>query len=244
MKKALVLGGSGGIGRAIAKQYAQAGYEVIFTYLSNEQVGREVAEEISESNNNKAIATQLDVTSDSEVKSFFESLDALDVMVYAIATDIPKSVDNASFEEWKAVTGTMVDGAFLTTHYAVPLLAKSENPNIIYLPSMDGIRPDGTYLAYQVSEASFIAMTKGNAKYLGKTYGIRVNAVCPGPVRTGLWDKVGNNTDEQWNQFAKDSPLGRVALPEDIARACLSLSEDSGKFLNGNLLFVDGGSGL
>src|SRR5580700_1605445 len=238
-KKVLVVGGSGGIGAQIALDYAKTGYQVGVTYFHNHKRATEIQSQIQKSGG-EAECYQVDVRDELSVKRLFEGITELDVLIIAAATEAPKSVEKASYEEWREVTSTMIDGAFLCTKYAVPVLAKSDNPNILYFASMDGIRPDGTYLAYQVSEASLIAMTRGNAKYLASNYGIRVNAVCPGPVRTPLWDKVGDNTDELWEKFATENPLKRVATPEDVARACLSLTEDPGKFLNSNLLFVNG----
>ena len=243
MKHALIIGGSGGIGRAVATAYAGAGYAVGITYFENNEQAENTKAEI-DGNGGTAGCFQVDITKEDSVKALFEKLSALDTLIIAAATEIPKSVEDASYDDWRFVTGVMIDGPFLCTKYALPLLTKSDNPNIVFFASMDGIRPNGEYLAYQVSEAANIAMMKANAKYLGSKYKIRVNAICPGPVRTGLWDKAGDNTDETWESFAKSNPLGRVGTPEDVARACLSLTEDEGKFLNGNTLFVDGGSGL
>lgn len=238
-KKVLVIGGSGGIGAQIALDYAKAGYQVGISYFHNKQKATEVQSQI-QGGGGRAECSRVDVRDESSVKRLFEGIAGLDVLIIAAATEAPKSVEKASYEEWREVTSTMIDGAFLCTKYAVPLLAKSDNPNILYFASMAGIRPDGEYLAYQISEASLIAMTRGNAKYLASNYGIRVNAIRPGPVRTSLWDKVGDNTDVLWEKFAKENPLKRVATPADVARACLSLTEDPGKFLNSNLLFVNG----
>ncbi len=238
-KRVLVIGGSGGIGNQIAIDYAKVGYQVEIAYFHNQEKATEIQNQIQKAGG-QAECHKVDIRDESSVKQLFEKITELDVLILAAATEAPKSVEKATFKEWRDITGTMVDGAFLCTKYAVPLLAKSNNPNILYFASMDGVRPDGEYLAYQVSEAALIAMTRGNATYLAKNYGIRVNAICPGPVRTPLWDKVGGNTDELWEKFAKENPLKRVATPEDVSRACLSLTEDPGKFLNSNLLFVNG----
>jgi NAD(P)-dependent dehydrogenase (short-subunit alcohol dehydrogenase family) len=238
-KKVLIVGGSGGIGAQISLDYANAGYDVGITYFQNQKKANKTRLQIQQGGG-QAECYEVDIRDEPSVKELFKGFANLDVLIIAAATEAPKSVEKVSFKEWREVTSTMIDGAFLCTKYAVPILAKSENPNILYFASMDGIRPDGTYLAYQVSEAALIAMTRGNAKYLASEYGIRVNAICPGPVRTPLWDKVGGNNNELWEKFAKDNPLKRVATPEDVSRACLSLTEDPGRFLNSNLLFVNG----
>ena len=237
--RALIVGGSGGIGGPIAAAYARAGYEVVLTYHKNKKAAAAFAKEIGD----KASVAQVDVADDASVKKLFGSLDALDVLIFSVAEEKPLGVDEASFKDWTLVTRPMIDGAFLCTHYAVPLLKKSKNPNVVYLPSTDGLRPDGEYIAYQVSEASLMALTKGNAKRLAKKYKIRVNSVCPGRTRTPLWDKVGDNTDEMWRKSADNNPLGRVTEPEDVAQACIYLTEDPGKYANGNFLFVNGEGG-
>jgi 3-oxoacyl-[acyl-carrier protein] reductase len=239
MRTALIVGGSGGIGSVIAVEYAKAGYNIVLTYGNNQAKAEEIVKIVT-TIGRSAKAVQVDVANPKSVEKLFANLDILDVMVFSVANEIPLGVDDATYEQWRAVMGPMTDGAFLCTHYAVPLLKKSDNPNIIYLPSREGTNPNGKYLAYQTSEAAMITMTRANAKYLGKKYKIRVNSVCPGSTRTPLWDKVGENTDKMWEDFAKDNAMGRVCTPTDVARTCLSLTEDPGKYLNGNLLFVNG----
>lgn len=239
MRKALVVGGSGGIGSVIAVEYAKAGYDVVISYGKNKTKADSVVEEILKTGQ-AGSAIQVNVADPDSVEKLFASIDSLDVLVFSIANEIPLGVDDATYDQWRAVMGPMTDGAFLCTHYAVPLLKGSDNPNIIYLPSREGTNPNGEFLAYQTSEAALIAMTRANAKYLAKKYKIRVNSVCPGATNTPLWDKVGENTEKMWQDFAENNALGRVCEPIDVARACLSLTEDAGRYLNGNLLFVNG----
>jgi NAD(P)-dependent dehydrogenase (short-subunit alcohol dehydrogenase family) len=75
-------------------------------------------------------------------------------------------------------------------------------------------------------------------------YGIRVNVVSPGPVRTPLWDSMRSNDDALWREFSEKNPLGRVATPEDIAEAVWLLVNDPTRYLNGNVIYVNGGSHL
>ena len=157
--------------------------------------------------------------------------------------EIAKSIDNASFEEWKLVTSTKIDGVFLCTKYALPLLRQSENANVINLTSHDGERPNPAYLAYCVGTAGVIAMTKALAVSLPKE-GIRVNAVSPGPIRTPLWDALGGGNEEMWREFSQENPMGRNATEADVANAVMMLVNDPGKFLNGNFLYVNGGNHL
>jgi len=86
-------------------------------------------------------------------------------------------------------------------------------------------------------------MAKALARSLPR-YGIRVNVVSPGPVRTPLWDSMRSNDDALWRDLAGRNPLGRVATPEDIAEAVWVLVNDPTRYLNGNVIYVNGGSHL
>lgn len=138
---------------------------------------------------------------------------------------------------------TKLDGAFLCTKHAIPLLQQSDNPSVTYITSVDGERPDGDYIGYQVGTAGLIAMTKANAVYLGRKHGIRVNAVAPGPVRTQLWGPDLTNED-MWQRFNTKSPLHRVGTGTEAGDACVFLANDPHRFLNGAFIDVDGGSRL
>jgi len=82
------------------------------------------------------------------------------------------------------------------------------------------------------------------ALYLGR-YGIRTNAIGPGTTKTiGMWDTFERNNDKMWNNFAKNNPMGRVSTPKDIANATLMIINDESKFLNGNIIYMNGGSHL
>jgi NAD(P)-dependent dehydrogenase (short-subunit alcohol dehydrogenase family) len=86
-------------------------------------------------------------------------------------------------------------------------------------------------------------MIKALARSLPR-YGIRVNAISPGPVRTPLWDSMRGNDDALWREFAEINPLGRVATPGDVAEAVWMLVSDPTRYLNGNVVYVSGGSHL
>ncbi len=135
-KRVLVIGGSGGIGSQIAVDYAKAGYHVEIAYFHNKQKATEIQNQIQKAGG-QAECHQVDIRYEASVKKLFEKMTGLDVLIFAAATEAAKSVEKATFEEWRDITGTMVDGAFLCTKYAVPILAKSDNPNILYFASMD-----------------------------------------------------------------------------------------------------------
>lgn len=244
-KVVLVTGSSKGLGSAISRRFAAAGYHAIVTYHNDRAAGLAVVQAIIDAGGS-ATLHQLDVRSEESVSRLLSDVSSvhgrLDTLVSNAVTEIAKPIDAASLDEWHQVLLTKLDGAFLTTKYAIPLLVKSDNPSVIYITSGDGERPNGEFIGYQIGTAGLIAMTKANAVYLAKKFGIRVNAVSPGPVKTPLWDQLGGENEEMWRGFADSAPVKRIATPEDVADACYFLASDARKFLNGVFLHVDGGS--
>lgn len=244
-KIALITGSSNGIGAGIAKHLAKNGYTVIITYFINKKDGENVVKTIT-SNGGQALLSKLDVMSETSVKATINLINKrfgkLDVLVNNAAVAYITSIENANFEDWKTITRTKIDGNFLCTKYAFPLLKKSDNPNLVIIASSMGERPNPEDYAYCVGTAGTICFMKAMSLALAK-YKIRTNAICPGETRTNMWKDFGD-TDEMWTNFAKKNPLGRVCTPEDIGKAVLMIVEDKTRFLNGNIIYVNGGGHL
>jgi NAD(P)-dependent dehydrogenase (short-subunit alcohol dehydrogenase family) len=243
-KIALVTGASTGIGKAIALRMAQDGYEIAITYKASELLAKAVVQEIQQ-HGSRAIAFKCDVTSNSNVtelrEEFGRHFDHLNVLVNNAGTDIPKSIDTASFEEWSYITRIKTDGPFLVTKAFLDLLRGADNANIINVTSHEGVMPNPAYVAYGVGTAALIAFTKALSVSLPKD-GIRVNGVSPGTVRTPLWEKTGEDSETLWNDLRKKNPMGRVPTVEDVANSVMLLVNDPMRYLNGNFLYVDGGN--
>lgn len=244
MKAIMVTGSSQGIGFGIAQYYASRGFHVCVNYLSNDELAKKAVLQLEDAGASVSLH-RCDVTNEDAVKDMYAEIEALGHQLETVVTnatdEIPKPIDEATLDEWHQVLLTKLDGAFLVTKYAIGPLRGAANPAIIFITSSEGWKPDGEYIAYQVGTAGLIAMMIGNAKYLAKKHGIRVNAVAPGPVKTGLWDKAGQS-EEMWQSFSERSPVGRVPTTEDVAAAVWFLAEDPMKFLNGTTINVDGGS--
>lgn len=244
MRGILITGGTQGIGRGIAEFYTGRGFHAFLNYLSQTSVAEGAAKAILDAGGSCSLH-QADVRVEADVAGMCEAIaesgHQLETLVINAVDEVPKAVDEATFDEWHRVLLTKLDGAFLSLKYAIPLLRKADNPAVAFITSSDGWRPTGEYVAYQVGTAGLIAMANGNSKYLAKKYGIRVNCVSPGPVRTGLWKKAGE-APNMWEDYAARNPLGRVATVEDVAAAVWTLSEDPRKFLNGTMINVDGGT--
>ncbi len=240
---AFVAGSSKGLGAAIAEAFGKLGYHVVVSYRTDRAGAERVAASVT-GVGASATVTPLDVTDEDSVReaySLVDSLGRLDALVVTAVREIPKAVDQATLDEWHTVLHAKLDGAFLMTKHAIPLMGRSDNPSITYVTSIDGERPSGEFIAYQTGTAGLIAFTKANSVYLARKYGIRCNAISPGPVRTPLWDQLGGEDESMWERFARSSPVKRIAAVEDVAAACLFLATDPQRFLNGVFLSVDGG---
>lgn len=244
MKAILITGSSQGIGFGIAKYYAARDFHVCLNYNKDTSKANEAVASLRKLGATPSLY-RCDVKDEHDVRRMYDQIAGsghqLETVVVNATDEIPKAIDEATLQEWHQVLLTKLDGAFLAIKYAIPLLRNADNPAIILITSSEGWRPDGEYLAYQVGTAGLISIMVGNSRYLCKKYGIRVNAVAPGPVHSGLWAKAGGETEQMWREFEEKTPVGRVATTNDIGAAVWYLAEDPMKFLNGTTVNVDGG---
>jgi len=244
-KVAVVTGSSKGIGKAIAIRLAKDSYCVYVTYFTDKAGGQDTVNEIKR-NGGKSLLQKLDVSNENSVSQLMSlvknEFGHLDVLVNNACRDVSKSIEDSSYDEWKLAFNTKIHGAWLSTKHAIPLLKKSKNANVIIISSSADERPSPEILSYAIATAATNSFAKAMATYL-PNYGIRVNAVMPGEVRTANWGELEKD-DKLWRKFADNNPMKRVATTEDIADAVMVLINDPHKFLNGNFFFVNGGSHL
>lgn len=245
-KVALITGSSDGIGQATAKLLGENGYSVVVTYKSNKEKAEETLQYIK-NHGSDGIVVQLDVTDEESVKQCFKTVsdkyDRLDVLVNNAGVDHPSSIEDCTYDTWKEITGPKIDGNFLCTKYALPLLKKPGKADVIVIMSSLDTIVDPEDPAYSVGTAGAVCFVKTMALALAK-YGIRTNGVGPGSVRTKLdyWQEAGLDKDEVWEKFAKSNPLGRVTTVEDVGLTILDVLQNKSQFWNGNFIFVNGGT--
>ena len=162
-KVALVTGSSKGIGQAIAIRLGAEGYYTYVTYRTDKRGGEQTVKRIKASGN-AASLLHLDVRSEESVQNVFKMVadeqGYLNVLVNNAGIEIPKNIEEDSFDEWRAVTETKINGSFLCTKYALPLLKGADNANLIFITSSLGDRPSPDYLAYCIGTAGIIAFVK------------------------------------------------------------------------------------
>ncbi|MCX6807306.1 MAG: SDR family NAD(P)-dependent oxidoreductase [Patescibacteria group bacterium] len=245
MKKriALITGGSSGIGRQIAMDLAKQGIIVCINYSKSDAMAREVQDQITSSGDVASIF-KADVTVESDVIKMYEKIrneyKGLDILINNAGADaeIPSDIENCDYRVWKKIIDLNLNGKFLCTKHAIHLLKKSKFPSIINIASRAGIEPFNEAACYCCAEAGVIMLTGASALELSR-YKIRVNTVSSGLTKTPLTEKFCTNND--FEEYAKNNPSGRIGETKDIANTVLFLISEKAEFINGENINVSGG---
>jgi len=239
-KVALVTGAAQGIGKAIAERLVDEGAEVVIADVALEQASS-VARELSIKR--KTIAVKADVSSAKDVKELFSVVDKefgrLDILVNNAGILLKGRFEEVTEEMWDRTMAVNLKGPFLCGKEALRLMPKGGR--IINITSVDGkvVYYHGHHVPYGVSKAGIIMLTKIMAVELA-SYGINVNGIAPGVVRTEI--SAGSMDDPaHLKEITDEIPLGRLASPEEIAGTVVFLSSKDASYLTGSTIFVDGG---
>jgi 3-oxoacyl-[acyl-carrier protein] reductase len=242
-KIALVTGAGSGIGKCIAETYAREGARVALADL-NADAAKSAARAIG----NNAVALRCDVSKKADVDHALEEtlavFGALDLLVNnAGATHINKPLLEIGEDEFDRIFAVNVKGVFLACQAAVPVLRKRGGGVIINIGSTAGLRPRPGLSAYNATKGAVHVLTKSLAVELAPD-GIRVCAIAPVATDTPLLPSFLGPAPGMREKFVATVPLGRLALPQDIADAALFLASAEAKFVTGNIMEVDGGRGV
>ncbi|MFI5196684.1 MAG: 3-oxoacyl-[acyl-carrier-protein] reductase [Chitinophagales bacterium] len=239
-KIALVTGASRGIGEAIAVKFAAHGASVAFTYLSSEDLAKELEERLagmgvkakgykSDAGDYKA-AEQL---ANDVVKDF----GTIDICVNNAGVSRDNLLLRLTPEQWDEVMQANLKSVYNLTKQVIRPMMKSRSGSIINMSSIVGIKGNGGQSAYAASKAGIIGFTKSIAQELGSR-NIRCNALAPGFIETDMTHFLKEGGADKW--FEK-IPLGRVGKPEEVADAALFLACDMSRYITGQVLSVCGG---
>ncbi|MGZ3404798.1 MAG: beta-ketoacyl-ACP reductase [Polyangia bacterium] len=235
-KVALITGGARGIGRATAQAFAAEGARVIVA-----DVDADAAEATARALGGGAIGVAINVADPQSVKSVVATVlaraERIDVLVNNAGITRDASLLKTSDEAWDTVLAVNLSGTFYMTREVAPHMVARGSGAIINASSVVGIYGNFGQSNYVATKSGVIGMTRVWARELGRK-GVRVNAIAPGFIATDMTAKMPEDVLEG---MKKKTPLGRLGVPEDVARAYVFLASDDASFINGQVLGVDGG---
>ena len=241
MKKSVIItGASRGIGRATALAFAQKGYDLLICYQSREEDAKKTAEEAA-ALGVRAVPFQMDMASLSDcrrtaAKAMME-FGKIDALVCNAGIALPALFTQTTEEDYDRLFAVNTKGVFFLSQSVAREMIAAGGGAIVNVSSMWGIAGASGEVAYSASKAAVIGMTKALAKELAPS-GIRVNCVAPGVVDTEM---NACYDEDAMCALAEKTPLGRIATPEDIAKAVLFLANDDASFITGQILSPNGG---
>jgi len=238
-RRALVTGGASGIGEQTVRALAGAGASVVIADLDHD-AAQKLAAEIGADTS----VVQMDIADQDSVQTSFAGIDALDILVNNAGIGHVGDIEETSLEDWQRLFRVNVDGVFLVTKQALPLLLASEHGSVVNLGSVAGLVAVKKRFAYCATKGAVVALTRQlAAEYAGK---LRVNCVCPGTVHTpfveGYLEKFHKHEkDKVRAEVHARQPIGRMGKPEEIGHMILYLCSDEAEFVTGSTLTIDGG---
>jgi glucose 1-dehydrogenase len=253
-QKALVTGGSKGLGAGIAESLARAGCDVLVNY-SNDREGAERVAGIVRSTGRKACVFRADVSKEGEVSELFKAavaeLGRVDILINNSGIQRNAPFDEMSLEQWDSVIGTNLTGQFLCAREAVRLFKRqgldptisASLGKILCISSVHDVIPWAGHVNYAAAKGGVMLLMKSIAQELAPLK-IRVNSLSPGAIRTPMnVEKLGS--PEEYKSILLDHiPVKRIGEPEDVGRAAVWLVSDDSEYVHGATLYIDGGMTL
>lgn len=220
MKKVLITGGATGIGKATALLFKQKGYDVFITYNQ------------SEPDFDGITKIKCNLESENEIIELFNQITSIDVLVNNAGISLIKQINDTTAEEYDKIMRINARSYFLCSREAVKLMLKSHSGAIVNVSSMWGQLGASCEIAYSMSKAAVIGLSRSLAQELAPS-GITVNCVCPGIIDTRM------NSMFEKSELEEEVPIGRLGTAEEVADAIYFLSQN--KYITSQILGVNGG---
>jgi len=245
-KVAGITGGASGIGEATARRFAEEGAHVAIADIDAER-GRVIADEIR-AKGARAIFVETHTEREDECVRFIrrahDELGRLDVLVNNAGMRLYQTVVEASADSWDAILAVNVKGYAFCAKAAIPLMRRTGGGSIVNVASIRAVVAGGNMVQYDTTKAAVAGLTRAMAlDHAGE--GIRVNAVCPGPIFTRFHERraaaAGKTLEAFAAEFGRGTMLGRAGTPAEVAATILFLASDDASYVTGTSLFVDGG---
>ncbi|MGD2295563.1 MAG: SDR family NAD(P)-dependent oxidoreductase [Candidatus Aminicenantes bacterium] len=244
-KKALITGGSRGIGRATAILFARAGGDVAINYLTKKKEAEDVGAEI-ERLGQESLVFKADVSKKNEVEAVVRSVikdwEQIDILVNNAGIWTYGEMGSMTEEVWKKTMKINLDGVFYACNAVIPFMKKKKSGGIINVSSTAAVRGEAFHSHYAASKGAVVSLTKSLAAELA-AYDIRVNCVAPGWVDTDMCSEVFSDLGYR-RKIQESIPLQRIPPPEEIAGPILFLASELARHITGEVLNVNGGSVL
>jgi NAD(P)-dependent dehydrogenase (short-subunit alcohol dehydrogenase family) len=245
-KVAAITGGASGIGEATARRFAAEGAAVALADLDAER-GRTVAREI-EGAGGRALFVETHAGREADAVRFVraarERWGRLDALVNNAGMRLYQTVVDASEESWDAILAVNVKGYAFCAKAAIPLMRETGGGSIVNVASIRSVVAGGNMVQYDTTKAAVAGLTRAMALDHAAD-GIRVNAVCPGPIFTRFHERraeaAGRTHQDFRAEFGRGTMLGRAGTPAEVAACILFLASDDASYVTGASLYVDGG---
>ncbi len=236
---ALVTGASRGIGRATAVELARAGCHVIINFNSNEQAAAQTLAEVQAAGGSGLIS-KFDVADAQQVKealgAILEELKRIDVLVNNAGVTADGLFIMMGDDEWRRVIDTTLNGFFNVTKPVLREMVRKKRGAIVSVSSISAMVPNRGQSNYAAAKAGLIAATKSLAREVAR-FGIRVNAVAPGPIATDMLSSMPMDA----NTIKAMIPMARLGKPEEVARTIRFLCSEDASFITGEVISINGG---
>ena len=240
-KVALITGGSRGIGKAIAKKFADNDYNLVINYISDNTNLDELREYLENGNNIETLFIKADITDfaacEEMAKKAIEKFGRIDVLVNNAGITKDMLLMRMKEEDFSKVIDVNLKGTFNATKTVVPYMMKQRNGKIVSISSVVGVSGNAGQANYAASKAGIIGFTKSLAKELASR-NILANCIAPGFIRTDMTDVLSDSVKEHINE---QIPLKKMGTAEEVANAVYFLAGDENTYITGQVLNVDGG---
>jgi acetoacetyl-CoA reductase len=236
----VITGASRGLGHAIAEELGFSGARIVVDYAHSKEPAEDLVATLRAGGSPDAVAIQADVSDPEQAAMLIEEtikrFGRIDVLVNNAGINIDRALKNMAVEDWRKVLETDLSSYFYTIKAALPFFMQQRSGTIINMSSIAGEMGNFGQSNYSAAKAGILGLTKAAALELAR-FNVTVNALCPGPIATEMWETVPPQTKEA---IVKKIPLGRVGTPQEVARAVRYLIVD-GEFMTGTTLDLNGG---